>query len=237
MNDKQIQEINNTLINFWNDEISLDEKQKKEMSLHVNPDQYERLASPKLFSAVSKLGDCNNMLDYGCGSGWASIVAAKSGCKRILAVDIGKDIIESADFHCRLFKVKERIETLSVPTDWLKSVPDCSYDGIVCNNVLDVIPFETSIEIIEQLSRVAQHGAKIVIGMNFHMTKEMAKERKMELVDDKYLFVNGVLRLMSLSDDEWISILEKYFKIENLTHFAWPGEKKETRRIFTLIKE
>ncbi len=118
----------------------------------------------------------------------------------------------------------------------LKSVTPESFDGIVCSNVLDVAPMETSREIVKELARIAENEAKIVIGLNFYMSKDMAEKRKIELVEDKYLFSDGVLRLTSLSDDEWKDIFTQYFAVENLDHFAWPGEEKETRRLFLLTK-
>ncbi|GEM_PF-6151835 len=48
------------------------------------------------------------------------------------------------------------------------------------------------------------------------------------------LYVDGVLRLVSLSDDEWTALFSRHFKVIRLEHFAWPGEKSETRRLFHL---
>ena len=65
----------------------------------------------------------------------------------------------------------------------------------------------------------------------------MAKKRNIELVDDMYLFVNDVLRLSSLSDDEWKIIFAPYFEVVKLDYFAWEGEEKESRRLFVLKKK
>ena len=54
---------------------------------------------------------------------------------------------------------------------------------------------------------------------------------------DKYLFVNDILRLSSLSDDEWKNEFVPYFNIEKLDYFAWEGEPKESRRLFVLRKK
>ena len=66
------------------------------------------------------------------------------------------------------------------------------------------------------------------------MPPEAAKQRGMDLVEDKYLFVDNVLRLLSLSDEEWKELFLPYFEVEQLDYFAWPGEQKETRRLFIL---
>ena len=49
--------------------------------------------------------------------------------------------------------------------------------------------------------------------------------------------MNGVLRLTSLSDEEWKDLFAPYFNVESLTYFSWPGEEKETRRLFVLKKK
>ena len=233
---KQV-EVNANLISFWNEAIGLDDKMRKELLMHIVPEQYAKLApSEKLFEAVERLGQCRRVLDYGCGSGWASIIAAHSGCKSVTAADRGEKIIDSAKFHANAYKVGDRIETVRISENWLKSVPSESYDGIVCSNVIDVVPIETSREIVRELSRVAEKGATIVIGLNFYMSKEMAEKRGIELVEDRYLFADGVLRLTSMSDEEWRDILSQCFTVEKLDHFAWPGEEKETRRLFLLTK-
>ena len=90
---------------------------------------------------------------------------------------------------------------------------------------------------MKEMARITTSDAKIVIGLNFYMSKEMAKKRNIELVDDMYLFVNDVLRLSSLSDDEWKIIFAPYFEVAKLDYFAWEGEEKESRRLFVLKKK
>ena len=191
----------------------------------------------QLFDAVSELGTCDKVLDYGCGTGWASIIIAKNGCKDVLAVDIGEHIKDTVNFYASIFEVNDSLKVLSINPDWLKSVPSDTYDGIVCSNVLDVLPLETSIDIIKELARITKDNGKVIIGLNFYMSKEAASSRDMELVENKYLFVNDVLRLTSLSDEEWSNLFNLYFEIEKLDYFAWSNETKETRRLFILRKK
>ena len=229
-----VQKTNDTLIKFWNSSIALSEEDKKEESKNEVRDYEDLAPSEKLFHAVEKLGSCKRVLDYGCGSGWASIVAAKSGCADVTAVDMGQNIIDALDFYADLYEVKSSIKSVKISSDWLSIVPSDSFDGFVCSNVLDVVPVEVSKEILKETSRIVTKDAKIVIGLNFYMSKEAAESRGMNLVDGKYLFVNDVLRLVSISDEEWIEMFKPYFKIKKLDHFAWPGEQKETRRLFEL---
>lgn len=230
-------EINDNLVAFWNQAISLDEEYKKEVlkasDFHVS----DIAPSEKLYLSVKELGTCSKVLDYGCGTGWAACTAAEAGCNDVLAVDLGENIIEYTKFHAERFGLQEKVKTLVVDSSWIKSAPSCTFDGLVCSNVLDVLPLETSMDIIKEIARITKSGATIIIGLNFYLSKEMAEARNMQLVDDMYLFVNDVLRLTSLSDDEWKNLFAPYFKVMKLDYFAWEGEPKESRRLFILKKK
>ena len=233
----KIKDINSTLIQFWDQALTLPEEDKAKAAEQEVGDCKDLAPSEKLYLAARELGACKKTLDYGCGDGWASIIIAKNGCPDVTAVDLGKNIIDTANFYMKLYGVQDQAKALAVSSDWLQSVPDASFDGFVCSNVLDVVPLETSEVIIQEAARILNKDAKIVIGLNFYMSPEAASARGMELVDGKYLFVNGVLRLASLSDEEWTARFEPYFEVEKLEYFAWPGEPKETRRLFRLKKK
>lgn len=226
--------INNKVIDFWNTSLSLTNENREYIS-QLPIEQYKELApSEKLFLATSSLGKCDRVLDYGCGNGWASIIIKKAGTKDVEAVDVGENIIESAKCYFDHFQVDVNVHSITL--NWLKNSAKTRYNGVFCSNVLDVVPLETSKEIIENLARICLPNASIIIGLNFYMSKESASSRGMELIEDKYLFVDGVLRLLSLSDEDWIKLFEPYFIVKKLEHFAWPNEQVETRRLFYLVK-
>lgn len=228
--------ISKDVIEFWNNAIKLEEDDKKEIENSGDKDYSKLAPSLKLYEAVKELGKCEKVLDYGCGSGWSSIIALKEGAKEVDAVDMGDNIIDAINFYAKYYGVASSLNAKKIDSDYLKSVKDATYDGIIINNVLDVIPFDITLEILHEVRRVAKNGARIIIGLNFYMPQEAAKARGLELVDDRMLFVDGVLRLYSMSDSEWTELLTKYFEIERLDHFAWEGEKVETRRLFVLKK-
>ena len=231
-----IQKDNRKLIEFWDKALTLSDEDKQG-ELQNSPESWKEMApSEKLFKTAEALGKCNKVLDYGCGNGWAGIIAAKSGCPDVTAVDVAKGGAESAKFYSEFFGVSDSLHAKLIDPDWLSIVPDGTFDGLFCSNVLDVVPIETSQDIIVQLARVAKKGAQVGIGLNFHMSPEKAKERGIELADGKMLYVDGVLRMVSLSDEDWAKRFAPYFEIESLEHFAWPGESVETRRLFHLRK-
>ena len=232
----EIKKLNDNLINFWNSQIVLSEDDKKALQ-NSNIDYKDIAPSKKLFDEVEKLGSCNKVLDYGCGSGWASIILAKSGCPDITSCDVGENIIDTLNCYLELFDVKDKVKSLCIPLDWLKREPSEVYDGIVCSNVLDVVPIEVSKEIISDFSRITKKGSEIVIGLNYYINPDVIKERNIELIDGMYLIMDGVLRLTNLSDDAWSQMFSPFFEVKKLDYFAWQGEAKETRRLFILKKK
>ena len=232
---KDAKKVNSDLVAFWNEAIKLPEDYKEEVRKATDNSVMDIVPSQKHYDAVKELGSCKKVLDYGCGSGWGAIVAASSGCKDVLAVDLGSNITDAAKFYADVLGVN--IKTEVIDENWIKNAPACSFDGLICSNVLDVVPLETAETIVKEMARITTSDAHIVIGLNFYMSKEMAKKRNIELVDDMYLFVNDVLRLSSLSDDEWKNIFAPYFDVVKLDYFAWEGEEKERRRLFVLKKK
>ena len=226
-------EVNKTLVEFWNQAISLTDEDKIAIKKEI-PNINDLAPSKKLYDEVVKLGKLDKVLDYGCGSGWASIIASMSGTKEVVAVDMGEAIIDALKFYSELYNLNN-IKALTIDEKWLDTINDNTFDGVVCSNVLDVLPLETSRQIIVSLARITK--SKVVIGLNFYLSPKSAKDRGLELVDDRYLFVNGVLRLNSLSDTEWEKEFMPYFDIEKLDYFAWPNESVETRRLFILTKK
>jgi len=236
MNKTTTEQDNKALIEFWDQALSLSEEETGDD--HSNdPDEWKELApSEKLLEAASSLGNKKMVLDYGCGNAWAGIIAAKCGCPDVMAVDVSVGPVRTAEYYARYFGVEERIKTQCVDPDWLQSIPDKTYDGFICSNVLDVIPTETAEAIIRESARIVTEDATVIIGMNYYMSPEVCSSRGIELIEGNKLYVDGVLRLVSRSDDEWKSIFSPYYSVERLEHFAWPGEQTEARRLFYLRK-
>lgn len=227
------------LIDFWNTQFTMSEEERTASAEGIDPEEDWKALAPseKLLEAACELGKKNKVLDYGCGNGWAGIAAAKSGCKDVACVDAARACAEMAAFYADLLKTDGRIKCSSIATDWLSHEPDDAYDGFICSNVLDVVPAETAEEILRQAARITAADADIVIGMNYHMTPQEDPERNITVKDGNNIYINGILRMVSRSDEEWTAIFEKYFTVKNLDHFAWPGEETERRRLFRLMNK
>ncbi len=227
-----------TLKEFWDNAFKLSDEDKKQIiSQEIKDDDYISLApSPKLFDCVKSISKDTKFLDYGCGNGWASIIASIEKAKEVIGVDVSKNSIEYANILKDIFTKDANITFKSIDNDWLNHEESESYDSIYSSNVLDVIPTVIAIDIIKELARIAKKDANIIFSFNYYMDLNKAKERGFAVEEDN-IYIDGVLRLVSKTDSEWTKILSKYFKIIKIDYFAWPGEEKETRRIFYLKKK
>ncbi len=227
---------NRKLIHFWNEAFGMSEEDKNELR-RQGPEGWRGLApSEKLFLAAASLGKKKKVLDYGCGSAWAGIIAAKSGCPDVTAVDPAPAAAKAARFSASLYGIGDQLHVQTIAPDWLENEPAESYDGLICSNVLDVVPQETARRIIRETARIAAGGAQIIIGLNYYLSPEAAHERGINLEEDGSLYLDGVLRLVSRTDEDWAALFAPYYSVESLEHFAWPGEKAETRRLFRMRK-
>ena len=219
---------------FWDNNFKLTDEAKNEI-LEYDSDDYEILApSKKLIDACKLLSQKNKILDYGAGFGFASIIASRNEAKDITAFDTSENAKKLALYYANYFKANN-INYISGDDNWLKNEEDNKYDGIICSNVLDVLPIEITKDIIKNLCRVAKKDALIIIGLNYYVDGN-----KIPLhngLKTNYLYIDGVLRLMSLKDEEWINLFKDYFIIDKLDYFSWPGEEEEKRRLFYLRKK
>ena len=224
------------LVEFWNNSFAISEEDKKELTKEINQEDYKQLApSPKLYEVLTLFKDKKNVLDYGCGSGWASIIMVKSGTQKIDAVDVANNSIIMLNEYKKAFQVIDQINGVFIDEKWLSKQKDATYDGFYCSNVIDVIPLEMAKEIIKESARVTNKDALTVFSLNYYINPEVMKERGCQ-VDGINIYIDGVLRLSALTDEEWTNIFKEYYQDIELSYFAWPGEQKETRRIFYLEK-
>ena len=222
------------IIDFWDSALKLSDEDKSEARGYSADDWQAMAPSEKLLKAAASLGACEKVLDYGCGNAWAGIIAARSGCKAVTAVDPAPGAADTAKLYAEVFGAKDRMEILCAGGEWLAKVPSETYDGFICSNVLDVVLPETAEGILREVSRILKKGAPVIIGMNYYVSPEAAAAKGIELQNGNLLHVDGVLRMVSRSDEEWTQIFGKSFKVECLEHFAWPGEPEERRRLFYL---
>lgn len=226
-----------TLVEYWDKCFNISEEEKKGFK-DINPDEdYKSLApSQKQYDALCSFPGCKKVLDYGCGDGWASVILAKNGVKEVISADVAAHSYDLVTLYSKAFGTEDIIKPVHIDKDWLGTQDKESFDGFFSSNVIDVIPLELAKEIIKNSAHVLKKGSKAVFSLNYYIDPEIMKNKGCE-TDGRNIYMEGVLRLSSLTDEEWSCIFSEYYEISKLEHYSWPGETKETRRLFTLIKK
>lgn len=174
------------------------------------------------------------VLDYGCGSGWATFSLAYNGAN-VIAVDQSYNAIQYVNATSLANKLSN-VKTLIGDETILNLVSDNYFDSAFSCNVLDVIPQDKAEEILSQLKRVVKNGGKIIITLNPYLTKEFAEEIKMNEFAPNLYEKDGIMRAHNLSKDEWIELFSKFFTFEDFFLFQFESERKELfRRMFVLV--
>ena len=231
---EQAAKENRALIGFWDRAFGMSEEEREEEKAR-GPEGWRELApSEKLLRAAESLGARKKVLDYGCGNAWAAVAAARSGCPDVIAADAAPGAVRAARFYAELYGVSDRVRTVCAGPDWLAGVPAGTFDGLICSNVLDVVPPETARDILLGAAKAVTEDALVIVGLNYYLSPEAAAERGMSLAEGRLLYIDGVLRLVSRTDGEWEEIFSPWFAVEELDYFAWPGETAERRRLFRL---
>ena len=231
-----MQDDNRALREHWNSAFRLTDEEKEKIRNEAGPDDgwKDMAPSEKLLGALRSFADRQNVLDYGSGSGWAGIAMAKYGCPRVTCADAAPNAAEMAALYADRFGVRTQVHPVCISDTWLRDMPDNTYDGFFCSNVLDVVPPETAEAILQNTARIVSDDSIIMIGLNYYMQPETAAECGFTVRNENRIYIDGILRLVTRTDEEWAGILERYFRIDRLDHFAWPGEKAEMRRLFYL---
>ncbi|HLC45625.1 MAG TPA: HemK2/MTQ2 family protein methyltransferase [archaeon] len=100
------------------------------VELRVYPDVYDPAEDSFLLADNLDVGKGDEVLDVGCGCGLQSIVSAKLGAKRVVAVDINRNAVENTEFNARELGVSGVVQARE--SDLFSSVTE-SFDAIVFN--------------------------------------------------------------------------------------------------------
>ncbi|MGS0972386.1 MAG: class I SAM-dependent methyltransferase [Candidatus Izemoplasmataceae bacterium] len=207
-----IGKINTELIEFWNDffkehkPMTLD---KKDMKVEHELDQY-----------IKDVGDyASTILDLGTGSGYCILTAALLGSKMThgLAIDPSLKAIETLNETLKNSNINT-IETKVGTHVILDSYEDGSFDGVLSSNVLDVVPYETSEQMIEEIKRLLKPKGLLMLKLNFYLTEDMIKRTKAVRMAHNTYAINGVLRSHNLTTEEWVRRFNGFRLLKSATY-------------------
>ena len=222
------------LASYWDDNFNLREEEIIDLKTSTDFNYLDLAPSLKLIDVIKRFKGSKKVLDYGTGNGWAAIAMAENGVTKVDACDVSPNAIKMLEIFINKFNLQEKINPFVINPNWLEGIKE-EYDGFFSSNVIDVIPLEMAKEIIKWSYNAVKEGSLVIFSTNYHLDLDLARAKGMAL-EGNQLYIDGVLRLTSLSDEEWLDIFKEYYHLEEIIYFAWPQEEKETRRIFVLRK-
>lgn len=203
-----IKNENEKLIRFWNTFFEKTEPMEiTKDDLPINQD-INRL--------LKYVGDHSlTVVDIGCGWGYGLITAKLLGDKmqKGIGIDPSEQAIDILQKTCTKSKINGLEGIVGTHSELERFYPS-EFDGVICSNVLDVVPYETSLDIISQIKRVLKPGGLCLLKFNFYLTDEIIQRIKMEKIDTNTYTINGVIRGLNYTTDTWINRFNDFEVIE-----------------------
>lgn len=213
-------------LTFWNDYFK---NEKSEILQGIS------VGCTYLENKLKELVCVHKVLDFGCGTGWASLYLKQIGCKDVTGVDQAANAIDIATETAKINGFTDGITFIKGNETFFDDVKSNIYDGFFSSNTFDVIPTEITNNILNQVNRICMPDAKILIMLNPYLTQELNEKIKMEQITQDSYTKNGILRCVNRTKEEWITLLEQYFIIETYDEFECEDEPKGFgRRMFGL---
>jgi ubiquinone/menaquinone biosynthesis C-methylase UbiE len=207
-----IKKTNQELMSFWDNFFHQFEPMTidpKDVKVENALDQY-----------IKDVGDyASNILDFGSGIGNCIMMASLLGDKMTkgLAIDSSSKAIELLEKTLENSNIKG-IETMVGTHKDLATLPKESFDGVLCSNVLDVVPFETSTEMIEEISRLLKPKGLLMVKLNFYLTEDIITRTKAEEISENSYVINGILRSHNLTSEEWVKRFKGFKLLKSDTY-------------------
>ncbi|MCB9498625.1 MAG: class I SAM-dependent methyltransferase [Bacillales bacterium] len=224
-----IKKENAKLIEFW------DQMFKDREPMAIEKSDFDE--NDKLIGYLKDLGNkSENIMDIGTGPGYALLAIATllDKPKKLYGIDASASSILLAQ-ETALKSGLKGIQFAQKNAEDLKEIPPLSYDLIICSNTLDVVPYDTSKAIIEEIKRILKKGGTLLLKINFYLNKELIERLKMEEIDKNTYTMNGIIRGMNLTNEEWIKRFSGFSLIKTDEYERIPNGPKD--RIIILKKE
>lgn len=196
--------MSDTIKAFWDEQFeSLEPKKIDESDLEISND---------LDEALVFLGHhAETVVEVGVGSGYGVLMCHMFGTKvkQLIGFDPSGNAIKYLQKTCQLSNI-DAIELHVADHTFLYDLKDASVDGFISLNVLDVLTPSVSDVIVDEMKRVLRPGGYLVLKFNFMLDAAIIERTKAEEIEDNVYAINGVLRAVNKSLDEWKNLFKGY---------------------------
>ena len=113
-------EATKNLLKFWDNFYKITDEDYECFKAIDKSDYLSLAPSIKQVDALRLFKNNENIIDYGCGTGWASIIMAMENINNIKAVDLSSNSIKAAQLFSNAYGVNDKIEAFIIDENWLK---------------------------------------------------------------------------------------------------------------------
>lgn len=175
------------------------------------------------------------VLDFGTGSGWGIFeLYFTRNFYRGYGID---QSINAINYARECAKLSGLDNIIRFECDDMSAFKDDFFDAIFSVNTLDVVPLDITKEALSQFKRVLKPNGKLLISLNPYIDNELNKRLKLDYIGENMYTRDGILRALNLTNDEWINLFSKYFKVLEVHDYELSFEKGYVRRMFILKNE
>lgn len=157
--------------------------QKQPISIPNNKD----IGNDVLNKSLDWLCDSTEaVLYFGCGSGTVLFYCALRGVTNLKGIDISEQAI---------LKAKKRAAKMSFggydficgDRTLLSRFTDSSIDGVILFNILDNLPPEEALRVLQEVHRLLKDNGKVIIKVNPFLTKKQISKWNIKVIKDNLL--------------------------------------------------
>lgn len=194
-----------------------------------------QLGSTVLEQNFEKIAPNADVLDFGCGLGWASEYIARHGARSVTAVDQSINAINYCVEHANKLNLKINYV---LSRNFLERSSGNQFDSIFSSNVLDVVPEAVSEQFLTDFCKVLKEKGSLLLMINPYLSTQLAEQVNMKQVGKTNAYTkDGILRAVNLTSQQWMQRLSKYFADVTYSEFVFPDEDVSRQRRLFLCRQ
>lgn len=197
-----------------------------------------RFISDPVFNGMIEkyLPENAQVLDYGCGSGWASFELYFTGkVLSLTAIDPAENAIRYAE-KCAALSHIDTLDFFCGDESLLSEYPE-AFDFAITVNVLDVVPDEVETRILEKLRFAVKEKGYCFVGLNPDFSEdELLHTLNMEK-KEHYFYRDGILRCNKKTVEAWTRLFSGYFDVLEQFYFTVTEKEKVHPRVGFILQK